>query len=81
MTADGLKAQETLIVHKGDHHADDIHVSGEHHALAGAFFVAIDVAQCIRKHLVHIGLCQFGQQLALGLFKAGGQGHFHQLLL
>ena len=81
MAADGLKPQEALVVHKGHHKADDIHVGGEHHTLAGALFVAVYVAQSVGKDLVHIGLGQLGQQSALGLFKAGRKGHFHQLLL
>ena len=79
VSADGLKPQKALVIHKGDHQADHVHMGREQDLFARSLFAADHVAQRVGADLVHKGSCQPGQQFALGPLKTGGQGRFQQL--
>ena len=80
MAADAVEIGKAVFIQPGDDKADGVHMGGQHDPLAGAFFMADQIAHGVGGDLVHKGRGQLLQHLGhAGLLRAGGTGGRRQL--
>ncbi len=77
-SADGIEADEALVVHVGDDETDLVHVGGGHGFLGGRspFFQGDDISHVVHADLVGEALELGEHEIADFLFKSGRAGRF-----